>query len=223
MTMPTLIDLRAGDYDCRRAFVPDDVTTVEAATTLPLTLDEARAHLKLTAWPGGDPARPEEMGHPDDAQIMDFLAGAVGEIDGPNGWLGRAIAPRTLAVRLERLEPVALPFPPLLEVVAIKVVNAAGDALEDLVDGSWRTSPDGPHALVEPAPGVTWARRPAAIIYRAGYEPPAPGDVPNPELATIRNWLKLRLTDLYMNGGSLSTLGTAPYAAHMLTNLKVRT
>ena len=223
MTMPTLIDVRAGGSNCRRAFVPDNVREVTPPEALPLTLEEARAHLKLTAWIDGDPNRPGEMGHPDDSQIMDFLAGAVGEIDAPNGWLGRAIAPRTLAVTLERLEPVALPFPPTLEVVKISVVNAAGDALEDLVDGSWRLVPDGLFMRVEPAPGVTWPTRPAAIVFRAGYEPPAAGALPNTDLATVRNWLKLRLTDLYMNGGSLSNMGTAPYAAHMLANLKVRT
>lgn len=223
MPMPTLIDLRAGSCSSRRAFVPDDVRVLEEPTALPLTLEEARRHLKLDAWIGGDPARPDAMGHPDDPDIMDALAGAVGEIDGENGWLGRAIAPRTLAVILDRLEPVALPLPPTLAVERIAVVDADGEGMTDLSADAHRLVPDGLYMRVEPATGIVWPARAAMVVYRAGYEPPAPGELPNVELATIRNWLKLRLTDLFMNGGSLSNGQTAPYAAHMLVNLRVRT
>lgn len=222
MPMPTLIDVLAGDESCRRAFVPSDVYVVTPPEDLPLSLEAARRHLNLTAWMGGDPARPEEMGHPDDSQILDFLAGAVGEIDGENGWLGRALAPRTLAVRLERLMPVALPYPPTIEVTQIQAVNAAGDALEDLEAGAWRLVPDGLRMRVEPAPGYAWPERAGLIVYRAGYQEPAEGALTPPDLATIRNWLKLRLTDLYVSGGTLSNVGEAPFASHMLANIRVR-
>lgn len=206
MPMPTLIDVLAGGDCRRRAYVPTDVRVVDAPTTWPLTLDEGRAHLNLTPWIGGDPARPGEMGHPDDPQIMDFLAGAVGEIDGENGWLGRALTPRTLAITLERLQPVALPYPPTIEVTAVQAVNEAGDALEDLAETDWRLVPDGLRMRLEPAPGVTWPPRAGLIVYRAGYQAPGEDELISPELATIKNWLKLRLTDLYVNGGTLSSL-----------------
>lgn len=220
MTMPTIIDYPAHGSGRGRLYEPDAVT-VEVAPEAPvLSLEEARAHLRQDPWPGGDPAKPDAMGHPDDPQIMDLVAAATGEIEGPNGWLGRSIMPRTLSVSLERLSPVLLPLPPALEVLTVNAEQPGG-GWTFLDDEQYRLEPDGLHAAFLPARGVVWPTGRAIITYRAGYEQDADA-LPIAELATIRTWIKLRLTDLYTNGGTLSKMGEAPFAAYLLTNLRVR-
>ena len=218
--MPTLISMRAGS--CRRAFVPETVEILEAATVPVLSLAEARKHVKQEAWMGGDPAKPGVMGHPDDDEIMMAVAAATGEIEAPNGWLGRAIMPQTLMVRLERLEPIRIPAPPLLEIVSVNV-EGEGGGWTFMAEDQWNVAGDGPHAVLEPARGVTWPSGRANVTFRAGYEPPAGAALINPELAAIKAWVKLRTHDLYVTGGTLSKMGEAPFAAHLLTNLRVRT
>lgn len=198
---------------------PGTPRIIEAATSLPLTLEAARAHLRLEAWPGGNPAKPDDLGHPDDPQIIDLIAAAVGEIEGPNGWLNRSIMPRILEVELDVLGPVILPWGPIASIDSVSAQQPAGgwsfmdlDAVEITTDGlAW--------AMI-PARGSSWPSGRAVIRYKAGYE--EAGDVPLPELALIRTWLKLRLTDLYANGGTLSRMGEAPFAAHLLDNLRIR-
>ncbi len=43
-------------------------------------------------------------GSDDDALITAYAAAAQGQIDGPAGWLGRAIGPQTLELRLDRFD-----------------------------------------------------------------------------------------------------------------------
>lgn len=218
--MPTLISMRAGG--CRRAFVPEAVEILERATLPVLSLAEARKHVKQEAWMGGDPAQPATMGHPDDDEIMLAVAAATGEIEAPNGWLGRAIMPQTLMVRLKRLEPIRLPAPPLLEIVSVNVEGEDG-GWAFMAENQWRVTQDGPHAVLKPARGVTWPAGRANVTYRAGYQPPEGADLIHPELAAIKAWVKLRTHDLYVTGGTLSKMGEAPFAANLLTNLRVRT
>lgn len=219
MTMPTLVDYPAHGSGRGRLYEPDAVVVTPPELPV-LSLEQARAHLRQEPWPGGDPEKPDEMGHPDDSQIMDLVAAATGEIEGPNGWLGRSIMPRTLSVSLERLEPILLPLPPTLEVVSVNAEQAGGGW--QFVDADqYRLEPDGLHMALLPARGVRWPSGRAVVTYRAGYEQDADG-LPNAELAIIRTWVKLRLTDLYTNGGTLSKMGEAPFAAYLLTNLRVR-
>lgn len=221
MATPTILDWRAGGASCRRAFVPADVIVVEPPESAVLSLEDARRHLKQDPWMGGNPAAPGELGHPDDPDIIDMVAAATGEIEGPNGWLGRAIMPQTLAVVLDRLEAVRLPMPPTLEVLSVEILDDAGDAT--LMDeAAWRLVPDAPHMRLEPAPLATWPASRAIVTFRAGYETPE-GEPVNKELATIRSWVRMRLTDLYANGGTTSNLRTSPFAEFLLTNLRVRT
>lgn len=222
MTMPTLIDYPPRGSGRGAVLVPENVEILEAATEPVVSLADIRRHLKQDAWMGGNPAAPDAVGHPDDEAMMDMVAAATGEIEGPNGWLGRAIMPQTLAVRLASLEPVRLPMPPTLEVVSISVENDAG-GWAFLADENWRLVEDAPHMRLEPAKGVSWPTGRAIVIYRAGYEPPTGDALQNPEMALIKSWVRMRVTDLYSNGGTLSKMGSAPYAANLLTNLRVRT
>lgn len=194
---------------------------VNPAETPVLSLEAARAHLRLVAWPGGNPLKPDEVGHPDDPQIIDLVAAATGEIEGPNGWLNRSISPRVLEVEIDALGPVILPWGPVIEIEQVNAETPGGGwSYMDLEKVAIKT--DGTAwAMVPPPGGAVWPRGRAKITYRAGYEIEEAGK-PNSELALIRTWLKLRLTDLYANGGTLSKLGEAPFAAHLLDNLRIR-
>jgi hypothetical protein len=62
----------------------------------------------------------------DDATVAALIAAATAEIDGPGGWLGRAIGPQTIEVRTEgffRCNGLMLPYPPIIEVVSLIYVD----------------------------------------------------------------------------------------------------
>ena len=73
-------------------------TLVSAPVLIPVTLDEAKAHLKVD--------------HDDeDALIGSLIAAAVGYLDGWRGILGRAIMPQTWRVTVEGSGVYVLPMP----------------------------------------------------------------------------------------------------------------
>lgn len=110
-----------------------------------------------------------------DAFVSTLLAAAQGTIDGPDGWLGRAVGLQTLELSRPAfcMSPggavISLPLPPIAEIVSIKYDDA--DGVEQTVD------PDS-YALVgdvvaprrgsywpSPAPGLASVR----ITYTAGW------------------------------------------------------
>lgn len=151
-----------------------------------VSLDEAKAHLRVE---GGD----------EDLQIAAFVAAATGHIDGPDGWLGRAIGPQMLEARCSSSDcgnAVRLPFPPVIELVSASYIDGSGveqmadaDDFEimgrDLVavSGAWPWTAGSPR------------REGVRIRYRAGYEA-----VPAPIKAAIL----LMVGDLYRNRETVS-------------------
>lgn len=118
-----------------------------------VTWDEAKVHLRLD----------------DDEEktfVESLIAAAQGNIDGPNGWLGRSIGVQTLELRSTGLcSPiVTLPFPPVLSIVSASVDGQAVD-----IGGYEAGDPD--FEFPEPLSDADDIR----IQYRAGYETvPAP-------------------------------------------------
>lgn len=216
-----LIDYPAHGSSRGRLYVPPFVVTEPPELPL-LTLEEARRHLKQDAWMGGNPAAPTAMGHPDDPDIADLVAAATGELEAPNGWLGRAIMPQTIEVRLDRLEAFHVPCPPTIEVVSVNAEQPGGGW--QFIDAeTYRLTDDAPYSVFSREPGAVWPTGRAIVTFRAGYEPPAEGQPVSRELALIRSWARLRLHDLYSNPGTQTKMNAAPFAAHLLTNLRVRT
>lgn len=168
-----------------------------------ITLAEAKQQLKVDA-------------DDDDALIEAYIAAATGHIDGPDGWLGRAIGVQTLEAALDGFvyDPIRLPYPPLIDVVSIRY--------ED-VTGTWRDLDPATYELRDGEVGTAWgkswpgtrayrgASRSVRIRYRSGYE-----QVP----ASLRVALLMFVDDLYRNRGNVAvgTVGEIkmPMASSML-------
>lgn len=146
-----------------------------------VTLERAKAHLVVE--------------HDDDDGLIEaYVAAATGTLDGPDGWLGRALGVQTLEARFDAFpceDLMRLPYAPIVAIEAIKYDDADG-VEQTLVDpthyGLWD---DG--ALL--AWSASWptarSRRGAVRIrYTAGYAAlPAP----------IEAAILLMTGDLYAN------------------------
>lgn len=130
-----------------------------------LSLADAKAHLRVA-------------GNGDDDMIEALVAAATNQIDGPAGWLGRAIGAQTLELLRDDFPCaagwIALPCPPVVALVSVTYEDA---------DGIDRTIPldslrlrGGTLAL---AAGASWPSTSGAIEnvrirYTAGYTAPPP-------------------------------------------------
>lgn len=155
-------------------------TFVVVAPASVVTWEQAAQHLKL------------DEDSPDRTLVEGYIAAATATLDGPTGWLGRAIGVQTLEARADSFGcgSIVLRFPPLIDIVNVRYVDAAGveqviaqDRYE-LIDTS-----------LLPAFGLDWpvprpAREAVRVQYRAGY---APGTLP----ASITVAILLMVGDLY--------------------------
>lgn len=96
---------------------------ITAPTELPLTLDEAKDHLRRT-----DTAM--------DAIIMRYIYHAVSMCDGAEGILNRALITQTWELKVDRFPwgPVDIPLPPLQSVSSVKYLDDQG--VEQVLDTS---------------------------------------------------------------------------------------
>jgi uncharacterized phiE125 gp8 family phage protein len=144
----------------------------------------------------------------EDSLIEQMIAEATGHVDGPDGFLGRALIDQTWDLYLDRFptREIKIPLPPLIELVSVTYDDAAGmptvlDPSEYSVDNVsepgwivpvndiWPTSFDGINAV--------------RIRFRAGYVDtsvsPEVGEVP----ADIIGGIMLLTGTLYANRESV--------------------
>lgn len=154
-----------------------------------IDLDLVKTHLRVD-------------GDDDDTLIEAFIAAAVSHIDGPHGWLRRAIWPQELEVRQDGFcGAIRLPYLPAISVVSIKYVDQ---------DGGEQTVPPQDYVMlgrgaIGLAYQATWPtpRGDAECVrirYEAGFEtlPPA-----------IFSAVLLMVGDLYKNRESTGADGVA--------------
>lgn len=141
-----------------------------------LTADDVRAGMPALAGLGDD-------------LVDGFIAAATEELDGPDGWLGRAIGLQLIELQMPGFaacEPIRLPLPPIVEVESIGYRGASGAAVE-----------------VEPSdyyvsagrifPVSSWpSGRDVRVRYRAGYE-----EIPN----RIKIAIQLRVGEMAVQIG----------------------
>ncbi len=166
---------------------------VEGPTVEPITLAEAREHLRLV--PTGSPAS-----HPDDSLIEVLIQAARQHFDGKEGWLGRALITQQWELTLDRFptNEIRIPLPPLQQVDSIKYDDEEG--AEQTVSPTVYvvdTNPDG--GWVVPVSGESWPTtldgiNTVRILFSAGYGDAAT-DLPAPLIAAM----KVLLAHLYAN------------------------
>jgi len=167
-----------------------------------VTWEDADAHLKLS----GDET--EKL------YVEGLIAAATAHIDGPNGWLGRAIGLQTLEARFGGygcFASVRLPYPPLVELISAKYLDAVGAeqdvALSDLdVFGSDISCT----TALWPWAGCSTRREAVRVRYVAGY----PEGVPAP----IRVAILMMVGDMHRN--RVTTQAGAQSAVPMSTKVE---
>jgi len=150
------------------------LTLVTAPTAEPVSLTEAKAHLRVT-------------GSDEDTLITAMIAATRQNLDGRDGWLGRALMTQTWELRLDRFPAsITVPLPPLQTVDSVKYID--GDGAEQTLDPSLYQVVAGEPARIVPAYGQTWPStrcQPDSVWVRftAGYGDA--DDVPAPIKAAI--------------------------------------
>jgi uncharacterized phiE125 gp8 family phage protein len=179
------------------------VVVITPPTVPPVSLDETKRHLRVEH---GD----------DDAYITSLILVVTGHIDGPAGWLGRALVNQTLELRTDAFpcDEIALPYPPVVSLSSVKYTDA--DGVEQTVDVGDYVLVGAPRGKIvlgygEAWPSARWQHEAVRVRYVAGYGA-AGSDVPAP----IRHALLVSLTELYENRGDAGGSFTLPPAAERL-------
>ena len=125
----------------------------------------------------------------DDDLIESYIAAAIQNIDGRDGWLGRALVAQTWELRLSEFSGtvIPIPLPPLIAITHIKYYDAS-NVLQTLSADVYEVAGIGGFgkARVHLKDGQRWpqtAKRaePITITFSAGYDP-----VPAPILTAIK-------------------------------------
>lgn len=165
---------------------------ITAPVLYPVTLAEAKAQCRVD-------------GSEEDDLIEAMLQAAIGNLDGADGWLGRALCEQTWELVLDDFpatEEIRVPLPPLLEVVSLKYLDA--DLVERTIDpDDYMVDTDRQPGWVVPGaagwPAVGDSINAVRLRFRCGWEDsggsPAAWAGPAPIKAAIR----LMLADLYQN------------------------
>lgn len=154
---------------------------------LPLTLDEAKDHLRVT-------------GTADDADIAAKLRSAVSQLDGAEGLLNRALITQTWAMKLDAFPHCGfdIPLPPLQSVTSISYVDGDG-VTQTLATSVYRVLNAGApmhKGRVELAYGQCWPTtrcqsQAVTVTFVAGYG--ARNDVPE----HIRHLILIMVKEAY--------------------------
>jgi len=112
---------------------------------------------------------------PTDSAVAALIASVTEDIDGPGGWLGRALGPQVLEIVAGCFSEIAcrgvirLPYPPLIKVESVKYLDAAG--IEQTLDtGVYRVNETSLMLL----PGESWPSPGSfddavRVRFKAGY------------------------------------------------------
>lgn len=166
-----------------------------------VTWEDADKHLRLA----GDTD--------EQTYVQSLIAAATAALDGPEGWLQRAIGVQTLEARADEFDACGLTLPcrPIISITSVKYLDA---------DGAEQTLAADQYELmgseVLPAFGVTWPtagdhREAVRIRYQAGY-----ATVPAP----IRAAILLMVGDLYEFRESAHTGSNQASAIPMSTTVE---
>lgn len=184
-----------------------------------LTLEEAREQIRVDRIETAPIAA-------EDALIEAFVQSATDELDGRDGWLGRALVTQTWRMTLDAWPAggvIEVPLPPLQSVTSIVYVDEGG-ATVTLAPSAYRVITDGEPGLIEPVYGTRWpaVRRqtgPIAITFVAGYGNAAAV----PEI--IKQYIRHRIGQFYEHREAViagTIIAEVPHVRHSLENIRFR-
>lgn len=123
-----------------------------------------------------------------DTLLGTHIGAACAELDGPTGWLGRAIGLQTLELRADDFssDEFDLPFPEIIDVTSVKYLDA--DGAEQTIDAA---DYELAGTLLRRAYDITWPspRSHAEVVrirYRAGYQTTVPDDLKSAAMLHVK-------------------------------------
>lgn len=150
---------------------------VSAPAAMPVSLNEAKAHLRVMERDGNGDALPFE----DDALIEAYIAAAVDHLDGWTGILGRALVTQSWRQDFSGFGCLRLPLGPVESITKIEHFDS-DNVVRPVDPAAYILHTDARGSYVDLAPGQSWPSvysRPDAVsvTYVAGVEatdvPPA--------------------------------------------------
>lgn len=177
----------------------------------PISLEEAKRHLRVD--------------FDDDNEIIEaFITAAVDFVDGPGGYLGRALIDQTWDYYFDEFPatgPIEIPLPPLIEILGVFYTDA--DGTEQEFSSYSSNMPGNPGKVYLPSggswPSIQSVSDAVRVRFRAGYldqnaSPPVES-VPG----SIKSAILIYIGNLYANRESVvvgQTVATVPWAAEQL-------
>jgi uncharacterized phiE125 gp8 family phage protein len=167
---------------------------VTAPASRPVTLTQAKQQCRATEFT-------------DDDDLIDlFVDAAVDFVDGPSGFLGRALIDQTWDYYLDEFPasgPIEIPLPPLIEVIGLFYQDGDGNE-QEWTSTNYVVDASGNPGKVSLGSGVSWPTpidqsEAVRIRFRAGYldqgVSPAVANVPS----AIKAAILIHVADLYSN------------------------
>lgn len=170
---------------------------------LPLDADDVRARLNL-----GD-----ELS---DDVLEAYIKAATGQIDGWDGWLGRALVQQQWRMTLEYFpcESLRIPLPPLISVDEIRYFDSTGTQ-QTWPDDQYRTV--GQYLVPNNGvsfPAIQWRPDAIQIEFTAGYGDDG-ADVPEPIrqaiCLTVSNLRSISAQNLFISQETVDGVGSTQY------------
>lgn len=151
---------------------------------------------------------------PDDPIITTMIAAAVGEIDGPYGWLRRSIGKQTLEISGPWVtRAVNLPLPPIIRIVSVHYSDAAG--AETVLDAAHYSKRRETVVFGQGAPAFRNCAG-LRIRYEAGFSEgdgtgPIPPQVKQAVIMAVQNMKALAAENLFLRSEEVEGVGTFTY------------
>lgn len=151
---------------------------------------------------------------PDDPAIAAMIAAAVGEIDGPYGWLRRSIGKQTLEISGYWSSGwINLPLPPIIRIVSAHYTDAAGT--ETVLDGENYFKRR--EAIVFKQGALVFRHCTGLRVrYEAGFSQedgtgPIPPQVKQAVIMSVQNMKALAAENLFLRSEEVEGVGTTTY------------
>lgn len=157
-----------------------------------------------------------------DARVALIIAAVQAEIDGPEGWLGRALGPQTLETTVADFDwySLRLPCPPIIDVLSIGYVDRGG-VLQTVDATLWEER----QGQIIRRSGHRWPEAncrddAVRITYTAGYDGnpvidggtgPLPAQVKMAMQLTVAHTMSIGAENLFLRSEQVEGIGTTTY------------